>query len=86
MSPADKAKRTVIGIEIPRDELALRIAMPCTQMRPIGPVNATEALDAMNSLGITPGMSKAMGDTFRDAADAAVRYFHECVNAGRQPS
>jgi hypothetical protein len=27
-----------------------------------------------------------MVDGFRRAADAAVLYFHECINAGRQPS
>lgn len=82
--PADKARKTVLALvlEIPRDELALRIAMPCIGMRPNVPVNATEALDKMDALG-GPVL---MGASFRRAADAAVQYFHECVNAGREPS
>lgn len=75
-----KAKRTLLGIEIPRDELALRIAMPCIGARPPAGVDATKALNDLSS--INPGM----GEDFRRAADAAVSYFHECINAGRQPS
>jgi hypothetical protein len=80
MMNADKAKRTVIGIEIPRDELALRIAMPCLGMRPNRPVDATEALDELAAT--QPDIIRG----FRQAADAAVLYFHECINEARQPS
>lgn len=82
MSAAEKAKRTLLGIEIPRDELALRIAMPCIGARFSGGISATEALDQMNNMG----GALPMGDTFRKAADAAVLYFHEQINAARQPS
>ncbi|SNT05223.1 hypothetical protein SAMN06295912_1353 [Sphingomonas laterariae] len=82
MSGADKAKRTLLGIAIPRDELALRIAQPCLGMTAAPGTDATEALDAMDRLaGPVP-----MGTSFRRAADAAVLYFHECINAGSQPS
>ena len=77
---ADKAKKTLLGIEIPRDELALRIAMPCTGVRPGPGITAADALDQMDE--IAPGM----GEGFRLAADAAVRYFYEQINAARQPS
>lgn len=81
-TPAQKAKRTLLGIEIPRDELALRIAQPCLGMAaPVG-TNATAALDAMN----LQGGPVLMGEGFRRAADAAAIYFYECVNAARQPS
>jgi hypothetical protein len=77
---AEKAKRTLLGIEIPRDELALRIAQPCLGMVAKPGTDATKALDDMER--ISPGM----GEGFRRAADAAVIYFHECINAARQPS
>jgi hypothetical protein len=79
---AEKAKRTLLGIEIPRDELALRIAQPCLGMTAPPGSDATKALDAMDRLG-GPVL---MGTSFRRAADAAVLYFHECIQAGRQPS
>jgi hypothetical protein len=83
MTPLDKAKRTLALIEIPRDELALRIAIECTGVRPPADVTATEAL---NQLDREFSLPFPMGDSFRRAADAAVMFFHECVNAGRQPS
>ena len=34
MKPADEARRTMLMVEIPRDELAIRIAIQCTGTRP----------------------------------------------------
>lgn len=79
---ANKAKKTVIGIEIPRDELAFRIAQPCLGITAPPGTDASKALDDMDRLG-GPVL---MGVSFRRAADAAVQYFHECVNEARQPS
>lgn len=78
-----KAKRTLLGIEIPRDELALRIAIQCTGVRPPAGMKAGDALDQLDR--DFPG-DIAMGTSFRRAADAAVLYFHERINAARQPS
>lgn len=80
MSAATKARRTLLSIEIPRDALALRIAIPVIGAKPPADANPAEALDQMDR--INPGM----GEDFRRAADAAVMFFHECINAGRQPS
>lgn len=82
MNAAQKAKQTLLNVEIPRDELAFRIAQKCVgAIAPRG-TNATKALDDMDKLG----GALPMGKSFRCAADAAVIYFRECVNAGRQPS
>lgn len=81
MSAANKAKRTLL-IEIPRDELALRIAEPCIGAIYTGDKSATEALDEMNKMG----GPVPMGESFRRAADAAVFYFYQCINEGKQPS
>jgi HAMP domain-containing protein len=80
VTPVGKAKRTLIGIEIPRDELAMRIAQQCLSMSPPSQMPAAEALDQLAQ------QNARMVDGFRRAADAAVLYFHECINAGRQPS
>lgn len=88
MTSADKAKRTVLGIEIPRDELAFRIAQGALGMRaPLG-TNATQALNEMDRIPRMPGEEACpkMGAGFRSAADQAVKYLHECINAARQPS
>lgn len=82
MSAAKKAKRALLGIEIPRDELALRIAQPCLGMVAKPGTDATKAPDDMNKVG-GPVL---MGESFRRAADAAVLYFHERINAARQSS
>lgn len=82
MGAAAKVKKTLLGIEIPRDELALRIAQPCLGMIAPTGADATKALDDMDALG-GPVL---MGASFRRAADAAVLYFHERINAARQPS
>ena len=83
---AEKAKRTLIGIEIPRDELALAIARGCIGLVPPDGSNATTVLNEMDAMfPVDPGMPK-MGAGFRRAADLAVAYFHERINAGRQPS
>lgn len=80
MSDARKAKRMVLAIEVPRDELALRIAQPCIGVIAAAGTDARQALDDMDKIQM------GMGDGFRRAADAAMAYFHECVNAARQPS
>lgn len=80
MTPAAKARRTLLNVEIPRDELALRIAIPCLGVCPKPDLSATEALDQLAAV------EPQMIDGFRRAADAAVMYFHERVNAARQPS
>ncbi|MDR6851036.1 hypothetical protein J2Y54_000529 [Sphingomonas sp. BE123] len=80
---AEKAKRTLLGIEIPRDELAFRIAQRCLGLNAPAGTNAT---DALNNMNMHPGAGNGMGEGFRSAADAAVLYFYECINAGRQPS
>jgi hypothetical protein len=77
---ADRVKRTLLGIEIPRDELALRIAIACLHMRPRKPITATEALDQLAA------SQPDIIDGFRRSADAAVLYFHERIQAGTQPS
>ena len=79
---AETARKIILGVEIPRDELALRIAQPSTGMIAPAGTNATQALDAMNLFGD----EYPLGDGFRRAADAAVAYFAECVNAARVPS
>jgi len=83
VSASEKAKKTLIGIEIPRDELALRIGIACTGVRPPSGMSASGALEQMNEMA---GAGMRMGDDFRRAADQAVLYFHECISAGRQPS
>lgn len=80
MTQADKAKRTLLGIEIPRDELALRIAIQCIGMKPPQGMSATDALNALAKVDAD------MIDGFRRGADAAVLYFHERINDARQPS
>jgi len=84
-TPADKAKRTLLGIDIPRDELAFVIAQASMGLRaPLG-TNIKDALDMMDTLP-TPAGCPPMGVGFRRAADQAVAYFHERINAARQPS
>lgn len=79
MSAAEKAKKVVLGIEILRDELTARIAERCLGMRrPVGKT-AAEALAQLE--GVNPDIVAG----FRAAADAAVIFFHECVNSGRAP-
>lgn len=80
MSPADKAKRTLLGIEIPRDELAFRIMCAATNLKPPAGMTVAEAFADADRMA--PGMT----EVFRHQADVAVHYFHECINAGRQPS
>lgn len=80
MSAVQKAKRTLLGIEIPRDELALRMLVAAIGAKPPTGMSATFALNDADRLN--PGLA----DNFRRCADAAVLYFHECINAGRQPS
>jgi len=77
---AEKAKKIVLGFEIPREELALRIAICCMGVKPPAGATIKQAFAQMD--GIAPGMSQS----FLSAADAAVLFFHECVNKGQQPS
>lgn len=83
---SDKAKRKLMMIDIPRDELALRIAIKCTGMRPPASMSATAALDHLNVIHGAGGGQLPMGEGFRQAADAAVAYFHERISAGVQAS
>lgn len=80
VDPASKAKRTLLGIEIPRDELALRLLCAYASMTPPKGMTAAEAI--ADAERIAPGTTR----TLYAQADAAVRYFHEAINAGRQPS
>jgi hypothetical protein len=77
---AEKAKRTLLGIEIPRDELALAMLRAAIGAKPPAGMTATQALAHAERLN--PGIA----DSFRVQADAAVMFFHECINAARQPS
>lgn len=80
LTPADKAKRTLLGIEIQRDELAFRIMREAAQIKPPPGMTAQEAIaDVERAM-------PHMVEIFRRQADAAVAYFHECINAARQPS
>lgn len=79
-------KRNVLAVEIPRDELALRIAIQCTGIQPPIGMAAATALDQMNFQRGGGGGHLPMGETFRLAADAAVTYLAECINAGQRPS
>ncbi len=81
--PIAKAKRKLLGIEIPRDELAIRIAIECTGVRPPIGMKASDALDQLDRDFALP---LKMGASFRRAADAAVTYLHQCIQAGTQPS
>jgi hypothetical protein len=77
---AEKAKKTLLGIEIPRDELACRLAEAAMGVkRPIG-ATVLEAFAQMDR--VDPGQSAR----WRRAADAAVLYLHAQINAARQPS
>jgi len=80
---SDETKRRLMMVEIPRDELALRIAQPCLGMIAPAGTDATKALDDMDRV---PGAAVPMGQSFRLAADAAVAYFHECISKGQRPS
>ncbi|MFS0736967.1 hypothetical protein ABC347_07945 [Sphingomonas sp. 1P06PA] len=77
---AAKAKTTVIGIEIPRDQLALEIAIACLGMKPPAGATPKQAFDQMARV------EPAMVSGFYAAADRAVMFFHQCVNDARQPS
>lgn len=80
----EEVKRSVLGIEIPRDELAFRIAQRCLGMNAPAGTNASDALDNMN---MTRGASgDGMGEGFRRAADSAVLFFQECISTARRPT
>lgn len=77
---ADKAKRKLLGIEIPRDELALRMLVASIGAKPPAGMSASAALSDADRLN--PGLA----DNFRRCADAAVLYVFECIQAGTRPS
>lgn len=81
---AEKARKTLLGITIPRDELALRIAIGALGMTPPANLSATRILDDMDAMPPVPN-TLPMGEGFRRAADQAVLYFHERINAAKQP-
>lgn len=85
MSPADKDKRTLLGIEISRDELALRLAQVACDIRAPTAMSATTALNDLDQRCALVGV-QPMAESFRRQADAAVLFFHERINAARQPS
>lgn len=80
MSGADKAKRTLLGIEIPRDELACRLAEAAMGVK--RPAGATVQQAFAQMAMIDPDQPAR----WRRAANAAVLYLHECINTARQPS
>jgi len=80
MTTADKAKRTILAIEIPRDELAFRIMQKAVGLVPPPGMTWQEA-KAMAEAG-QPGM----WSIFVAQADAAALYFYEVLNAARQPN
>jgi len=82
---AEKAKRTLLGIELPRDELALKIAQGCIGLVPPAGESATAILDQMDLLPLADPTCPPMGAGFRRAADLAVAYFAERINAAKQP-
>ncbi|MGC4252452.1 MAG: hypothetical protein QM605_13580, partial [Sphingobium sp.] len=77
---ADKARRNLLLIEIPRDELALRIAEKC-----IG-LHRPDGLTSSAALAQLAAEFRDIVTGWRAAADAAVAYFHERIMEGRQPS
>ncbi len=77
---AGKVKRTLLGIEIPRDELAFRIMQKAVGLIPPPGMTWQEAKR------IADDGQPGMWDVFLAQADAAVLFFHECINAGRQPT
>lgn len=77
---AEKAKRTLLGVEIPRDELALRLLKVAIGASPPAGMSAGDALADADRLN--PGLAA----TFRAQADAAVLFFWECIKAGSEPS
>lgn len=80
MSATEKARRNILMIEIPRDELACRIAEKCIGLKRPAGKSGSEALAQLQ------GEFPDMVDAWMRAADAAVLFFHECIDAGRQPS
>ena len=80
MGAVNRAKRTLLGIEIPRDELAFRIMQKAVGLTPPPGMTWQEAQTMADAA--QPGM----WEVFRAQADAAVVYFHEQINAARQPS
>ena len=76
MSYVDKLKRKMVGIEIPRDELAVRIAEASMGVK--RPMGATPAEALAQAEAVDPGQAKR----WRDAADRCVLFFHECIKAG----
>lgn len=75
-----KLKRDLIAVEIDCDELAARIGAAAMGVKPPAGTSATQMLDQLNAM--TEPDVPPMGDGFRKAAVAAMRYFHDCINSG----
>jgi hypothetical protein len=80
MSRAAKAKSMVLAVEIPRHELACRIAEASIGLKRPPGVTAIEALAQLRA--VEPDTVAS----FYRVADRAVLFFHECVNAGKAPN
>lgn len=80
VAPMDRARANVLAVEIPRDELALVIGCGVLAVSPPPGTNATWALDEFNKAPIPDPAVPPVGQGFRNAADKAVAYFHECLN------
>lgn len=80
MTAAEKARRNILAIEIPRDELACRIAEKVLEVKRPAGMDSEAALADLDQQ--RPGTARL----FQRAADTAIAYYVECVNAARQPS
>jgi hypothetical protein len=74
---AAKAKRHLLGVEIPRDELAFRLMQAAIGTKPPPGTTAAEAM--RDAEAFDPGMA----ESFRRQAEAAAVYFAECINAAK---
>jgi hypothetical protein len=72
---AERARKTVLAVEIDEAELACRILEAQVEMRRPHGMSAREALETQ-----TPQLQADV----RRAAVAAIRYLTECVNRGRR--
>lgn len=77
LSATERSRKFLLAVEVPRDELAVRIARAILGAKP--PANFTAA-EALESLG------EENAAAMRSAADAAVKYWAECIAAARAPN
>jgi len=75
MSVAEKARRKVLMIEIPRDELAVALMKVAVGASP--PLGMTAAQALAEAERVNPGLASQ----FRQMADAAVQFFHDSINS-----